>query len=337
MSLRQLAPQEIIGLVTVVSGVGYAYMHAGFLWVCSMAGKKTAGLRWWEKGIMTSSIVLTLCFLYALLVEPYWLEVTHVTIRTPKIAADEGNIRIVLISDLHCDKLARLEPTLPSVIAKEKPDLILFAGDALNQISGIENFRGCMRMLSALAPTYIVEGNHDTRDFPFIKLSENTGTTLLRCKAVDVPIRHSSLHIIGTSVDYERGLPKLLNKLNANDFNIFLYHFPHEIVSISHYPVDLMLAGHTHGGQVCLPFYGAIITHSKTSKKYERGLYKLEDTWLYVNRGIGMDGGPTPRIRFLARPEVTVIDIKPDPAAKGNYRTVPGVVDGFKPSAAKIP
>ncbi|HEY9756509.1 MAG TPA: metallophosphoesterase [Oculatellaceae cyanobacterium] len=337
MSLRQLAPQEIVGLVTVVSGVGYAYLHSGFLWICAFSGRKKAGLRWWEKGIMASSVVLTVCFLYALLIEPYWLEVTHVTIATPKISADNGDIRIVLISDLHCDKLVRLEPKLPSVIEKEHPDLILFAGDALNQISGTDNFKGCISALTKIAPTFIVEGNHDTRDFPFIKLNENTGSTLLRCAAVDVPIRRASLHLVGTSVDYERGLPRLLKKLNPNDFNIFLYHFPSEIVSISQYPVDLMLAGHTHGGQVCVPFYGAVITHSKTSKKYERGLYKLEDTWLYVNRGIGMDGGPTPRIRFLARPEVTVIDIKPDAKAKGNYRPIPASVDGFKPTAAKIP
>jgi predicted MPP superfamily phosphohydrolase len=118
---------------------------------------------------------------------------------------------------------------------------------------------------------------------------------------------------------------------------MFLYHFPSEIVAVSHYPVDLMLSGHTHGGQVCLPFYGAVITHSKTSKRYERGLYKLDQTWLYVNRGIGMDGGATPRIRFLARPEVTVIDIKPDSTAPGASRQPTVSADLFKPAAASIP
>jgi predicted MPP superfamily phosphohydrolase len=73
--------------------------------------------------------------------------------------------------------------------------------------------------------------------------------------------------------------------------------------------VDICLAGNTHGGQVCLPFVGAI-TGSSNDRKYLAGLYRVDQTWLYVNRGIGMsDAGPA--IRFGARPEVTVIEISP--------------------------
>ena len=74
---------------------------------------------------------------------------------------------------------------------------------------------------------------------------------------------------------------------------------------------DLCLAGHIHGGQVRLPWYGAIVTLSKTGKKYEAGLYRVKDTWLYVNRGIGMEGSCAPRVRFNCRPEVTVLDMVP--------------------------
>jgi predicted MPP superfamily phosphohydrolase len=70
--------------------------------------------------------------------------------------------------------------------------------------------------------------------------------------------------------------------------------------------------GHTHGGQIALPLYGALITFSKYVKRYEAGLYREGETWLYVNRGIGMEGGPVPRVRFWARPEVTVIEISPE-------------------------
>ena len=78
-----------------------------------------------------------------------------------------------------------------------------------------------------------------------------------------------------------------------------------------HLNVDLYLCGHTHGGQIAMPFYGALITMSKFGKKYEAGMYTVGDTILYVNRGIGMDGGPAPRVRFLARPEITVFEIHP--------------------------
>ena len=320
MSLSQLAPQEVIGLVTVVGAVTYTYAHASFLFICAVMGKKAARLRLWEKGVMSLSVLLSLCFVYALLVEPYWLEVTHITIATPKLKSAGGKVRIALISDLHCDDVRRLEPALPGAIEKEHPDVILFAGDSINnRVGGVTVFKECISELSKIAPVFLVEGNHDTRDFPHVKLAQGTGATMLRCNAVDIPVRQTSVHLIGTSVDFEGGLPKLLDALDPARFNIFLYHFPAEILSISKFPVDLMLAGHTHGGQVCLPFYGAIVTHSKTSKRYEKGLHQLGNTWLYVSRGIGMDGGMTPRIRFLARPEVTIIDLVPDAHAKGAY------------------
>jgi predicted MPP superfamily phosphohydrolase len=60
-----------------------------------------------------------------------------------------------------------------------------------------------------------------------------------------------------------------------------------------------------------VPFYGALITFSRYDKKYEAGLYRAGATTLYVNRGIGMEGGRPPRVRFLARPEITVIDVTP--------------------------
>jgi len=62
---------------------------------------------------------------------------------------------------------------------------------------------------------------------------------------------------------------------------------------------------------VRVPFYGALITFSRYDKKYEAGLYRVGATTMYVNRGIGMEGWRTPRVRFLARPEITVIDVTP--------------------------
>jgi predicted MPP superfamily phosphohydrolase len=94
--------------------------------------------------------------------------------------------------------------------------------------------------------------------------------------------------------------------------SIFLYHYPEEVENPALRSADIYLAGHTHGGQVALPFYGALLTLSKFGKKYEAGTYKVGQTTLNVNRGIGMEGGHAPRVRFYARPEITVIDIVPE-------------------------
>ena len=109
----------------------------------------------------------------------------------------------------------------------------------------------------------------------------------------------------------ERGATRALGGIPPDAFSIFLYHAPDLILNAASQNVDLYCAGHTHGGQVALPGYGAIVTFSKFGKKYEAGLYREKKTFLYVNRGIGMDGGYRPRVRFWARPELTIIDVVP--------------------------
>ena len=95
-------------------------------------------------------------------------------------------------------------------------------------------------------------------------------------------------------------------------FDVFLFHTPDLIEDVSHCGVDLYLCGHTHGGQVALPWYGALITFSKFGKKYESGLHRVGDTVLFVNRGLGMEPRPAPQIRFFARPQIAVFDIRPE-------------------------
>lgn len=71
---------------------------------------------------------------------------------------------------------------------------------------------------------------------------------------------------------------------------------------------DLYLAGHTHGGQVRVPGYGALVTFSRFDKKYEMGRYDVNGTALYVHRGVGFEPG-LPKVRFLCRPEIAVFDL----------------------------
>jgi hypothetical protein len=76
------------------------------------------------------------------------------------------------------------------------------------------------------------------------------------------------------------------------------------------YGINLYLCGHTHGGQVRLPFYGAVVTASTLGKRFEMGYYRLQDTHLYVSRGIGFEGMGAPRVRFLCPPEITLVSIR---------------------------
>jgi predicted MPP superfamily phosphohydrolase len=75
--------------------------------------------------------------------------------------------------------------------------------------------------------------------------------------------------------------------------------------------LNLYLCGHTHGGQVRLPIYGALLTSSQLGKRYEMGHYREDDTHLYVSRGLGLEGLSAPRVRFLCPPEMTLVTLRP--------------------------
>jgi predicted MPP superfamily phosphohydrolase len=121
------------------------------------------------------------------------------------------------------------------------------------------------------------------------------------------------LRLVGLGMTPGRPLRELLPSKDDGATTIFLHHVPDAVDELrardAGQRVDLFLCGHTHGGQVCLPFWGAVITLAKYHKQYERGLYEVEGVPMYVNRGVGSGGGALPPVRFLSRPEVAVIDL----------------------------
>ncbi len=251
------------------------------------------------------------CFAYAYFVEPYWLAVTQVTIQSAKLPAGTRPIRIVHISDLHSDPAPRLEDRLPDRIAQEQPDVIVFTGDAINSPTGLPVFRDCVTRLAAIAPTFAVRGNWDTGFWGKLDLFGGTGVKELNGQPTKLEVEGVPLWIGGVPVAKTSLIATLFDNVPPNEFRLFLYHYPDEIEEAAHQGVDLYCAGHTHGGQIALPFYGALMTLSRFDKEYEAGLYRVGDTQLYVNRGIGMEGGIAPRMRFWARPELTVIEVVP--------------------------
>jgi predicted MPP superfamily phosphohydrolase len=266
---------------------------------------------WFRRMIFSLSFIGLLCIAYGYFIEPYRISITRVEIKTEKFPGGTSPVRIIHISDLHSDAKQRLEKQLPEVIRNEKPDLIFFTGDSINSPEGLNNFRDCLSSLATLAPTYVVKGNWDSAFWHRLNLFEGTGATELNGNQVSIQVKGTALRIAGVAVGNEGRLKQLWDSIPQNEFSIFLYHYPDLIAEVAEQNIDLYCAGHTHGGQIALPFYGALITLSKFGKQYEAGLYTVNQTSLYVNRGIGMEGGNAPRVRFCATPEVTVIDLVP--------------------------
>jgi uncharacterized protein len=253
----------------------------------------------------------TLCIAYGFFIEPNWPQVTHVRIESAKLKPGSSSIKIVQISDLHSESRPRLEGRLPGIIAAENPDLIVFTGDSLNEPEGLPVFKACLTRIAAIAPTFVVRGNWDAWYWSDLDLFGGTGAYELRGEAVRVDVRGTPLWIAGVPVEGEGRIGMVLNAIPAGEFSVFLHHYPDEIEEVARWNGDLYCAGHIHGGQIALPFYGALVTLSKYGKRFESGLYRVGETHLYVNRGIGMEGGKIPRVRFCAGPEVTVIEVHP--------------------------
>lgn len=253
-----------------------------------------------------------LCILWGYFVEPRRLQTTFITLQTAKVTGT--SIRIVQISDLHCDRKPRLEPRLPEEINRLHPDLVVFTGDALNDRAALPLLRQTLSAISAPLGKFAVRGNVDNRLFRNVPLFEGTGFVELSMNALVLEKDGQSFGLCGIDHAEGRRSRQAIQHLRPERFNILLFHNTDLVDYLGDDPVDLYLCGHTHGGQIALPFWGALVTQSLQGKKYEAGLYRKDSFYIYVNRGIGMTGGWAPPIRFGAPPEIAVFDIVPKDA-----------------------
>ncbi|MHC4884084.1 MAG: metallophosphoesterase [Planctomycetota bacterium] len=229
---------------------------------------------------------------YAHFIEPYRPEVVTVEIESKKLATLSEPLRIVQLSDLHCDPTVRLEGELPRIVAELKPDLIAFTGDAINSRAGL--------------PVFQVE--------------------VLNGRAVAVSVKGAEIWLAGSAVDREGELVPAIKTIPEGRFALALHHFPGLFKHAAGAGADLLLAGDTHGGgQIRLPLVGELIRirrHHPYDTYYTAGLHRQGASQLYVSRGIGMEGGHVPRVRFGCRPEVTLFLLNP-PGTKGQSKPQP--------------
>ena len=302
---------ETIGALVFLGFLGIVYLaevRLGFIYVLGkVRGKLKKGVftSKWAWAVHFLAVVGVMCFLWAYFVEPYRVEVSVVRVETEKIAA--GSFRIVQISDTHCDVKGRNEEKVVGLVNSLGADVVVFTGDAVNTGEALGRFKGMLGRLEAKLGKFAVRGNHDVWYWGGLDLFGGTGFKVLDGETAVVVKDGEEIRFSGIGYG-DTGVSKgLLGSLLAEGFNVLLYHTSDIADYLKGFNVDLYLAGHTHGGQVALPFYGAIVTLSKNGKKYEAGQYDLGGTVLYVNRGIGMERGLP--VRFWARPEVTVIDV----------------------------
>jgi len=255
---------------------------------------------------------------YARYAEPGWLAVKQIPLTLKRLPASFDGMRIVQFSDVHLgfhytvEQLGMLVERIQSL----KPDLICFTGDLFDSTTGQDGEPAAQVLSRLQAPLgkAAVLGNHDYYGKEQDKITAiltQGGFNVLTNRSLPLKRGKERIWLSGVD-DMWDGKPDLgeaLKKTAANEeCVILLSHCPDFADTALKHPVDLQLSGHSHGGQVRLPFYGHIIT-PEYGKKYVDGLYRLGDGKLqvYTNRGIGVSVYP---IRFWCRPELTVFTLR---------------------------
>ncbi|MGH1343404.1 MAG: metallophosphoesterase [Nannocystales bacterium] len=257
------------------------------------------------------SIVLSA---YAFAWEPQNLEVTHHRIASDRVQAP---LRIAVIADLQTDAPGDHERAALQAVVDAKPDLIVFVGDVIQHqdedayAKAWAALRGVLAPLALDAPlgVYLVEGDseHPHGD-AWIREAEASGLQVWPRETTTRSVR-PDVALTGFGLRPSAN-PGLQVERTGQGLHVVFGHRP--AFALGQIDADLLLAGHTHGGQVQLPGFGPLLTLSKVPRSWASGRTELPSgATLLVSRGVGMERAGAPRIRFWCRPEVMIVDVVP--------------------------
>ncbi|MGQ0602815.1 MAG: metallophosphoesterase [Anaerolineales bacterium] len=263
----------------------------------------------------------TVLVIYSFWIEPHRLTLTYQTLTSPKLNPNAAPLRLLQLGDLHIERITERERKLNALIHSLHPDVIVFTGDFLN-LSFIHDpiaqaeCRAALRDWVAPLGVYAVTGSPAVdQDEVVPKVLDGMPIRWLRDESLTLEHGGQRLDVIGMActhkpfVDRPR-LEAILGSTQPKNFTLLLYHSPDLAPEAAEVGVDLQLSGHTHGGQVRLPGYGALITGSLYDKALEAGRKDINGLILYVTRGIGMEGKGAPRTRFLCPPEIILWELR---------------------------
>lgn len=265
----------------------------------------------WRLGLRALAAAVVLVAVYAFRIEPYRLEVTHLSLPAAKLTEP---LRIALVADVQTDSVGEYERRAMELVKAEAPDLVLFAGDYVqlhpDRREELETERLALRDAirdAGLEPRlgcYAVEGNCDFQGWQqaFEGLDVHAFQSLGSVEIGEVVLTGLSF---GDSVRSELWVPEEAR------YHIVLGHAPDFALGPGVH-ADLLLAGHCHGGQVRIPGFGALVKLSRVPRAWVSGVHEVRPgTTLVTSRGIGLERAFAPQLRFLCRPEVVIIDLVP--------------------------
>jgi predicted MPP superfamily phosphohydrolase len=252
------------------------------------------------------------------------VKVRHIDVDDHRLPVNFEGYKIVQISDLHNKSFGKSNSRLIRKIKKERPDVIVITGDLLfNYQSPYEELIHLCSMLCMIAPVYFVTGNHESSllDYDFYHLMDGmkrAGVHILRNSKTTIERYGEKIMLMGlddpqfytkdnkeSRMLIDANLSHLVSK--DDPFTILLSHRPEMFDLYVKYDLPLVLTGHTHGGQIRVPFVGAIIAPNQGFfPSYDHGIYKCKSTFMYVTSGLGASNI---HLRIFNPPELAVFTL----------------------------
>lgn len=269
---------------------------------------------WWILPVLAILVILTLIALdERLILRTY-------TVVSPKLTAE---VRLAVVTDFHSSDNA---DDVVAMVASCAPDAVLLVGDLFDddtQNRPTERTLSLMRQLSALYPCYYVSGNHEAWTGEMDALyqqTEEAGVTVLRMSSGVLTVRGQRIALCGIPDPYEMvfsGAPdteeqirQAMENVDSADFTVLLAHRPELLAKYAQFPLDLVVSGHAHGGQVRIPgvLNGLYAPNQGWFPKLTGGAYTQDGTTLIVSRGLAVR---TRLPRIFNRPEVVLVRCVP--------------------------
>jgi predicted MPP superfamily phosphohydrolase len=258
------------------------------------------------------------------------LVVTRRTIGVANLPSSLAGLRVLHMSDLHWHPDSELARLLPALAAQLTYDVAVYTGDFIDDDDGIAPVGAVLEQMPRARASFAVMGNHDyLRDrSPNTAASRTRYNDIQRLRALLArrgitvldnaaqPLGSERFYIAGVD-DYTTGHADLDAAMRATQLalstlpgtaTVLLSHNPDIVLDLGTWKPSLILAGHTHGGQIRLPGVGAVVTHSALPRRHAMGLTRYHDVPLFVTRGIGYSGVD---LRLGCAPEVALLTLVP--------------------------
>lgn len=266
---------------------------------------------------------------YGYHVEPTWLELNHLEIPVADLSPAFARFRIVQLSDLHCSRQVTEDYLSEAVdlAGSQQADVVVLTGDFIHKgYKYVDRVAEVLGRLSAPFGVYAVLGNHDYSvrnalgfrrhrhlHHAVVQGLTERGIRVLRNQSVRLERGSAALYLTGLDDLWSRDcdVDRAFADLHPDVPRVVLAHNPQTVDRLEGRRCDLMLSGHTHGGQINWPGIGRPML-TRRARRFAAGLYRHGQTYLYVNKGIGFGF----RFRFGVRPEVAVATLCPAGAAE---------------------